>query len=109
MPHRPRGTCARGDGSDGSAGAERRPVDRTRWVRPHGPDRVGLTPWARLLGLTPWAASRRPRAATYVPGAHSSTIRVADWKALRPPIDTGPRPAEIIRPHRTGADRLKPT
>jgi hypothetical protein len=94
--------------ADEGAGAEGRPVSRTGGSDPVS-QTGGSDPRARPVGLTPWAASRRPRAATYVPGAHSSTVRVADGSALRPPIGPGPRPAEIIRPQWTGANRLKPT
>ena len=41
--------------------------------------------------------------------SRTSTARVADPKALRPPSRPGPRPAEIIRPRRTGAGRLQLT
>jgi hypothetical protein len=79
-----------------------------RWVRPRD-QTGGLIPEPEGGALAPWAALRRPRAATYVPGAHSSTVRVADGNALRPSLGPSPRPAEIIRPQWTGAHRLKPT
>jgi hypothetical protein len=57
-----------------------------------------------------WAASRRPRAATYVPGfPHFHGPRLPLRKPCGFPRGSGPRPAVINRPQRTGANRLQPT
>jgi hypothetical protein len=105
----PRGLAPRGFGSRGSAGAEGCPTGRTGGSDPMD-QTCGSDPWARPGGSDPVGGRPAPARGDFCPWI---PVLPRPASPIRKPCGfhpgPGPRPAEIIRPHRTGADRLQLT